>query len=367
MAVITPPAALADSGSISGVHPVGSQLEATVSVTHDACDTSIGYCGWFPVLDDVQPDTTCSATNPVWVGSTYSDAGTQTATVDFFPNYQGNGDHLCLYVETGLATTLVAETTYTPPPPPPPVPIQHTELIPEWIGHQVDRYHFSYALVNDTVGPSALDATVVLALVSRSAARWGITINGTTSASPDNLDGENTIGFSYSLPANLLGETDIYFRRLYRPGRRRCVIRTHHGRKVRVCRRGPLILVGTQVAEEDVRINANVPWNEGPYYPDASHFDLESTLLHELGHFAGNPAHVYGCTDSPMIDAASVGDWWHAPDDWHRAGCGARDLSSKDAGATSIRRGYYITRYIDESRRPTGRRATTTRLPKLHR
>jgi hypothetical protein len=372
-AAVVPAAGLAESGAISGVHAVGSQLEATVSATHDACNTSINYCGWFPVLYDLQPGTSCSSPGiTVWAGDYDPDAGTQTATVDFYPNYQGNGDHLCLYVDTGSTTTLIAETTYVPPAPPPPpaIPAQHTEPIPGWVGHQVDAYHFNDASVNDAVGPSSLDGSVVLTLVTRSALRWGITIDGTTSASPDDLDGENTIGFSYSLPDSALGETDIYFRKVYRPGRLRCTIRRRRGRRIKVCHRGTPQFVGTQVTEEDIRINANAPWNEGPYYPDAGHYDLESTLLHELGHFAGNAAHVHGCTDSPMIDAASMGDWWHASADWHRAGCAAaRDLGpgAKVGPGTSSKRGYYITRYIDESRHPGSQPKTPAYLPKLHR
>jgi hypothetical protein len=118
----------------------------------------------------------------------------------------------------------------------------------------------------------------VLALIRRSASRWGLAINGTTLASPDDRDGENTIGFSYTLPASALGETDIYFVRISAPGRMRCMIRRRHGRHIKACHRGPRRFLGTKVIEEDIRINGNVPWNEGPYYPDASHLDLESTV-----------------------------------------------------------------------------------------
>jgi hypothetical protein len=274
-----------------------------------------------------------------------------------------NSTFQCGYQNSPVMTLTVVAPP--PPPPPPPTPVQHTEPIPGWIGHQVDRYHFSRAYVNDTVGPPTLDATVVLALATRSASRWGITIEGTTSASPDDQDGENTIGFSYSLPTGDLGETDIYYRKLYGRGRRRCAIQWQGNFRVRVCHRGRRRFLGTQVTEEDIRINGNVPWTEGPYYPDSGHYDLESTLLHELGHFAGNPAHVYGCTDSPMIDAAAIGDWWHAPDDWHRLGCAARDVGSRRAVTTPSGRGYYIIRYIDDSRGRDRRHAVSAILPQL--
>jgi hypothetical protein len=69
-----------------------------------------------------------------------------------------------------------------------------------------------------------------------------------------------------------------------------------------------------------------------------------------------------------MIDAASMGDWWHAPADWHRAGCGAaRDLGASDARTTTSGRGYFVTRYIDASRDAHDKANATAGLPKLHR
>jgi hypothetical protein len=41
--------------------------------------------------------------------------------------------------------------------------------------------------------------------------------------------------------------------------------------------------------------------------------DLESVLIHELGHFAGNKEHAAQCTNSPMASGLAAGEWWHGP------------------------------------------------------
>jgi hypothetical protein len=72
--------------------------------------------------------------------------------------------------------------------------------------------------------------------------------------------------------------------------------------------------------EEDIVLSSAMAWQAGPAYPTAWQVDLETVLLHELGHVAGR-GHVEGCSSTPMWTSLAQGDWWRGIDDWHRAGC----------------------------------------------
>jgi hypothetical protein len=83
---------------------------------------------------------------------------------------------------------------------------------------------------------------------------------------------------------------------------------------------------GVEVAERDIQLNPFVTWEQGPAHPARDAYDLESTILHELGHVA-HPTkdnHVFGCENSPMIDAISPGEYWRDSDEWLRYGCSAQ-------------------------------------------
>jgi hypothetical protein len=65
-----------------------------------------------------------------------------------------------------------------------------------------------------------------------------------------------------------------------------------------------------------------MPWAPGPAYPTTAEVDLETVLLHELGHFAGNLRHApVGCNNTPMVEALGPGEWWRSPTDWHYDAC----------------------------------------------
>lgn len=185
-------------------------------------------------------------------------------------------------------------------------PVIHSELIPNAIAHRVDRYHLREFRVNLRVLPPGLEADSFRGLVALTGARWGLTDIGTTSKSPMRFDGRNTVGFSRSLSGDLLGRTTIY-RRLY------------YGRR----KNGRRYVRYSRVIEEDLALAYNTDWNFGPGYPTADNYDLESVLIHEFGHFAGNE-HSQRCRNSPMASTIDAGDWWRGVDDWQRAGCGAR-------------------------------------------
>jgi hypothetical protein len=138
--------------------------------------------------------------------------------------------------------------------------------------------------------PSSVGGPRFRSVVRAAARRWHLRSRTWTSLAAGRPDGYDVVGFG-KLPGEVLGrETDYTIR----------------GR----------------VVEQDVRFNARAPWNQGPRYPDFDETDLESVVIHELGHMAGIRRHKTRCTNSPMIEALALGEWWRGPhDDWF-FGCG---------------------------------------------
>ena len=132
--------------------------------------------------------------------------------------------------------------------------------------------------------PGRVSADRFMALTRQSAKRWGMRVGGWTSLVPGNADRRNVIGFTRSTPTNVWG-------------------------------RARTIFLGKRVLDRDIQLNARAKWHAGPGYPDMDEGDLETTLIHELGHAAGNGFHVQGCVNSPLVVSGAAGEWWHAPDD----------------------------------------------------
>ena len=144
-------------------------------------------------------------------------------------------------------------------------------------------------------------------VVKTAASRWGLKTLRWTSAKAGVQDGFNVAGFSSSVDAGVLGvQTDFV-------------------------KRG-------KVVESDLALNAGENWNAGPDYPALDQVDLESVVLHELGHMAGNKKHKTRCTNSPMIEALGAGEWWR----------GARDKWFGDctASASSVGRKTFVHRIV---------------------
>jgi hypothetical protein len=191
-------------------------------------------------------------------------------------------------------------------------PVDHTEPIPPSIGHQADRYHFRYVYLNPENEPSEVSDARFQSLARRSSARWGISFDGLAGNRPGAPDGVPVLGFTYSLAGDTLGETTTWIKKIKR---KKCRRRRNGRRK---CKR---VVVGTRIVDQDIAISALGPWQDGPQYPRPTEYDLETTIIHEFGHFAGNDGHVYGCENSPLIDASDTGEWWRAANDWYRIGC----------------------------------------------
>jgi len=138
--------------------------------------------------------------------------------------------------------------------------------------------------------PKTLDGLRFQALARAAAKRWGLKALSWTSLAAGKLDGFNVVGFSDKLPAGVLGlETD------YRKHRK--------------------------VVERDLQLRADADWNAGPGYPSLEQVDLQSVLLHELGHMAGVKKHQKRCTNSPMVEALGPGEWWRGPSDYFFGDC----------------------------------------------
>lgn len=113
------PAARAASGSITNVHAVGGEVEATYTTNMDICDET--YCGWFPNAYQYPASQPCApgGADLTYVGDFHSTSGSETATDRFFPAFEGSL-RICLYAYQSGSEYFIAEATYTPPPSPPP-------------------------------------------------------------------------------------------------------------------------------------------------------------------------------------------------------------------------------------------------------
>jgi hypothetical protein len=233
--------------------------------------------------------------------------------------------HYRLVLSTTSGSSLGQDQVlYTPP-------ADHLERIPSWIGRQGGGAGF---YLDNTYVPRGVAPARFKNIVDRSARRWGLRDLGHSDAEPATaaylVDGIPEVGFSFGLPRGVLGQEILWYRRV-RVGRRQVCRRTGSHR---ACHPTVAHFV-LKIYDHDVALNANIRWNAGPWYPDTNHYDLETVVLHELGHFAGNPHHRPRCTNSPMVEALDRGEFWRAPGEWFEYGCG---LTSERAHASTASR-----------------------------
>jgi hypothetical protein len=173
--------------------------------------------------------------------------------------------------------------------------------IPRSMGrHASHEFSVSTRGVPDGVGFKRLRA-----LAERSARRWSLRPQGVTSRVSTARDGRNVVGFG-RVPRGALGVQRTYVWKLYRVSGGR---RTYAGRRI---------------VERDISIDPTLKWNTRKEYPAFDEYDLETVLVHELGHFAGNLFHKRDrCENSPMIVSLAAGEWWHTPNDSYVFACQA--------------------------------------------
>ena len=143
------------------------------------------------------------------------------------------------------------------------------------------------------------------------------------------------------MKSDSLGVTSVWSRPVYRYKRVKKCRRTASGRR-RCRKRRKRIFLYDRIIEQDIALNPYVAWQHGPTYPAGWQYDLETVLLHEVGHFAHpeDENHVYGCENSPMQDTLGLGEWWRDEDDWARTGCAsplAPSLKRQDGARKRIR------------------------------
>jgi hypothetical protein len=329
-------AALAVQGEIT-VATVGRSTvpAAPIDVTAQAtvtplCDPTTP-CAWTPVVTTVPADQPCSSavTAASWTGSPL-DQGSGQAPQTLTPRWQEQPERYagpkraCLYARAAGGDTLVAEAAYEVPRP------GSTRLgpalprapIPRSVGvRRAVPYRLSTALVPPGVSRKRF------ALLARVAAkRWGLRYAGALAGPPRSGDGVDSVGFSRDVPSIALGVTRLRGTRYYR--------------KVGGVRK----VVATRITERDTSFALAVPWDPGPGLPTARTVDLQTVILHELGHFAGN-GHVRSCLDSPMWSSLGTGEWWHGPGDWFKFGCAQTPATAvpptvEAAGALLVQRSY---------------------------
>jgi hypothetical protein len=174
--------------------------------------------------------------------------------------------------------------------------------------------------------PLNVDPARFKTLTTLIAGHWQIPVEGDTLAAPGVKDGINSIGFSSSLPENVLGAYMYWPRRLYRL-QKRCV---HH-----VCKRVRRY-VRTEVTEADVAFSTAFPWNQGPGYPGPGEIDLPTVAFHELGHFHNpNRPHGHRCSGSPLTESLGYGEWWRSRSDWYEQYCTNAPTTRAKAAATA--------------------------------
>jgi hypothetical protein len=176
------------------------------------------------------------------------------------------------------------------------------KLFPKF-GHKgVRRFYLSAEKLPENVARARFQK-----LARAAAKRWGLKALRWTSAKAGVNDGFSVAGFSTKIDDGVLGLQTDYVK-------------------------------GGKVVESDLALNASENWNAGPDYPALDQVDLESVVLHELGHMAGNKKHRARCTNSPMVEALAAGEWWRGSRDKWFGDCGA--------SASSVGRKTFLHRVI---------------------
>ena len=250
-----------------------------------------------------------------------------------------------------------------------------SDPIPASVGPADTR---SYWVNADANRPAGVDRGRFLDIAQRTLQRWGATYLGTTTtASPDNhRDDLDVIGFSTSteLDDSVVGlNTKVKGGTVRTPGGGetcavaadmgttqtvtpvpstvRLRLRSDRVRKGRVRRRsitttrtltaprvdstpvsgqrcvhvqpGGESDPATVFDESDVQLRATgAAWFDGEGDPPTSQVDLESVLIHELGHAAGLAHQPQNCDPrTPMRPSGGGGDFWRGVDEYRYADC----------------------------------------------
>jgi hypothetical protein len=168
-------------------------------------------------------------------------------------------------------------------------------LSPERIPRRIGSTNGATFVIRTGGVPQGVSRARFLELVRNSARRWRLHSAGTRPGRVVFGNGRSEVGFSNTqVPRVALGVT-IFGRRGF-GGRR----------------------------ERDLILRADIPWQDGPAHPGRGQIDLETVILHEFGHVAGNRFHVpRGCRNTPMVVGLAPGEWWRSTQDFSYRACHA--------------------------------------------
>jgi hypothetical protein len=194
-------------------------------------------------------------------------------------------------------------------------------------------------------GSPSVTRSRFVTLVRNSARRWRLDPRGPVKRVPRLGDAHNDVGFAAALVSEgALGTTTL--------------LRQNYVRVRRVCAaagcRTTRTPAGSRVVERDLALLPDVPWAQGPAHPTAEEYDLETVILHELGHWAGNLRHTpVGCHDTPMVKGLGPGEWWRSSSDWQYDGCRgggrARAASALDVPSPTLPRPIITERVVERT------------------
>jgi hypothetical protein len=297
-----------------------------------------------------------SAAAPAWTPTPYTFPSYWLVTPGTYywqPFRISYGDDPDGYQEGAVRRFEVVAAPVPPPvdpgPPPPAQPDPYAglsaELIPQSVGRRARG--FRYSLSTDGT-PANVGAARWAAVAERSGRRWGLKKVGTAHGRPYVGDGVVEVGWGW-LPEGVLGrETDLYrhyFRRYRTP---RWICNRPPGERRR-CGWGRRKLIRSRLIDADLVMSRRVVWQPGPAYPSAAEYDLESVVLHEMGHLAGNTRHAPLCEVTPMVVALAPGEWWRSSGDWNFKGCGFGSVTAAGSRHGTIQ---HVVRVEREEIRP---------------
>ncbi len=200
--------------------------------------------------------------------------------------------------------------------------LRANELIARRYGPRRAKLPF---LISTADIPDGVDTERFVAMAETQGARWGLRPDGVTFDTASLRNRRSEVGFSDRVPDGALG---VHHRRFLVRYRRlmRCRILANGSRSG--CVTVGVRKLATIVTDRDILLRRDVAWEIGPAWPEADEFDLQTVIIHEFGHFAGNEQHDANCTVAPMTPSLSPGDWWRSTLD-HRVVCrkGARSAS----------------------------------------
>jgi hypothetical protein len=238
--------------------------------------------------------------------------------------------------------TTPAESLPQPEPSDPSIGLRAGERIAKRYGRTRERIRY---LVSNEGIPDGVDSERFIALAESQGERWGHKPAGVTFSGVNLHNHRTEVGFSGRVPDGALAITWFNYRVRYRRYMR-CRVTPAGARYDCVVTR--VQKVGVRITDRDILVRRDVPWALGPAWPAPDEFDLQTTLIHEFGHLAGNLRHAANCDVAPLTPSLAPGDWWRSTLD-HRVVCrpGARSASFGSRRMRLLERRSYKREYVD--------------------